>query len=66
MFTLSCSVKDIERHKKYTHKKEFNGEHEHNEETQTLEQVFPILNHNFKSEWKHLPDQKKAFKMLTL
>ena len=59
------SVKDIERHKKYAHKKEFNGEHEHNEQTQTLEEVFPILHKNFKSEWKNLPDQKNAFKMLT-
>merc|ERR1711947_10404 len=59
------SKKAIEKHKKIAHKKDVNPLHKHTEKTQTLEQVFPILQVNFEKEWNHLPDQEKAFKMLT-
>ena len=59
------SVKVIDRHKKFAHKKEFNACVTHNEKTPSLPQCFPKLFTNFQSEWKHLPDQEKAFKMLT-
>ena len=59
------SSKDIERHIKVSHKKEFKKPYNHTVEIPTLEQCFPILYKNFQTKWKHLPDQEKAFKMLT-
>ena len=57
--------KDVKRHQRIVHKKEFNKPFEHTIKSKTLPELFPNLHEKFCKQWKHLANDEDAFEMLT-
>ena len=55
--------KDVEKHMKARHRKEFEPTYEHKIKNPTLEALFRNLYARFQTKWKHLPEE--AFELLT-
>ena len=55
--------KDVEKHMKARHRKEFEPIYEHKIKNPTLEALFRNLYARFQTKWKHLPEE--AFELLT-
>jgi hypothetical protein len=57
--------KSVARHEKISHTSDYQTEYTHTKKSSTLPELFPNLHARFKKKWKNLPDQEKAFEMLT-